>query len=238
MRIGIIGAGSLGGTLAHRLAALGHQVKVTNSRGPEVLTEAAIGGADPVTLAEVTIDVQMLVLSVPSTAIPGLRGALQEMASEVVVVDTTNYYPETRDGPIAAIEAGALESEWVADQLGRPVIKAFNNIVADQLRNGGRPPGATDRIALSVAGDDPASRASVLGLVEELGFDGIDVGVLAESWRQQPGTPGYCRGFDRVRLEQALAEVRHEDIGEYRRLGNEQAKYYAGLTAAALLDSK
>ena len=108
---------------------------------------------------------------------------------DVVVVDTGNYYPRERDGRIEAIEAGWPESRWVAQQLGRPVIKAFNNIYARHLLEFGRPKGTAGRIALPVAGDDEAAKAIVLKLVDELGFDGVDAGGLDESWRQQPGTP-------------------------------------------------
>ena len=115
------------------------------------------------------------------------------MPADVVVIDTGNYYP-TRDGRIPAIEQGQPESAWVAEQIGRPVIKAFNNIYAKSLLENGRPKGAPDRIALPVAGDPLEARAKVMRLVDELGFDPIDAGGIEESWRQQPGTPSYTRG--------------------------------------------
>src|SRR5208282_6756191 len=99
----------------------------------------------------------------------------------VVVVDTGNYYPQQRDGRIDGIEAGGTESRWVAQQLRRPVVKAFNNIYAQHLLELGQPKGTTGRIALPVAGDDPAAKAVVLRLVDELGFDGVDGGTLDES---------------------------------------------------------
>jgi len=93
-----------------------------------------------------------------------------------------------RDGKIEAIEDGTPESQWVAEQLGRPVVKAFNNIYSEHLANEGRPSGTPGRIALPIAGDDPGDKAVVARLIDELGFDAIDAGTLEESWRQQPGT--------------------------------------------------
>src|SRR5208282_1510931 len=98
----------------------------------------------------------------------------------VVVVDTGNYYPQQRDGRIDAIEAGTPESRWVAQQLGRPVVKAFNNIYAQHLRDLGKPAGTPGRIALPIAGDDDVAKGIVLRLIDELGFDGVDAGGLDE----------------------------------------------------------
>jgi predicted dinucleotide-binding enzyme len=102
------------------------------------------------------------------------------------------------------------ESRWVSQQLGRPVVKAFNNIAARSLMNGGRPKGAPGRIALPVAGDDPAAKAVVLRLLDRLGFDGVDAGGLDESWRQQPGTPVYGTDRDAEGVRRGLAEARPE----------------------------
>jgi predicted dinucleotide-binding enzyme len=135
---------------------------------------------------------------------------------QVVVVDTGNYYPRQRDGRIEAIEAGMPESTWVAQQLGRPVIKAFNNIYASHLLESGRPKGAAGRIALPVSGDDQAAKAIVLKLVDELGFDGVDAGKLDESWRQQPGTPVYTKDFDADGVRRALSEATRERTPEWR----------------------
>lgn len=130
-------------------------------------------------------------------------------------MDTGNYYPQ-RDGRIEAIEAGTTESRWVAQQLGRPVVKAFNNIYAQHLLDGGRAPGDPKRIALPIAGDDPAAKAVVLRLLDELGFDGVDAGSLDESWRQQPGTPVYTADRDAQGVRAALAEARRERRPEFR----------------------
>ena len=125
----------------------------------------------------------------------------------VVVVDTGNYYPRQRDGRIEAIEAGRTESKWVAQQLGRPVIKAFNNIYAKHLLELGRPKGTPGRIALRVLGDDDAAKAIVLKLIDELGFDAVDAGGLDEFWRQQPGTLVYTDDFDAEGVRRALSQA-------------------------------
>jgi predicted dinucleotide-binding enzyme len=125
----------------------------------------------------------------------------------VAVVDTGNYYPQQRDGRIAGIEDGLIESRWVEQQLRRPVIKAFNNIFARHLLERGKPAGTPGRIALPVAGDDKAAKAAVMGLVEELGFDAVDAGGLDESWRQQPATPVYTKDYDREGVRRALGEA-------------------------------
>jgi hypothetical protein len=109
-----------------------------------------------------------------------------------------------------------LDSQWVAEQVGHPVIKAFNNILADSLLNKGVPRGATGRIALPVAGDSSEAKAVVLRLVDDLGFDPVDSGALDDSWRQQTGTPAYCRDLDATALRRALAEADRSRIAEYR----------------------
>ncbi len=135
MKIGIIGAGQIGGTLARRFSALGHKVMVANSRGPETLKElAAETGAMAVPVRDAVRDADLVVVTIPEKNIPSLpKGLFAESDTGLVVVDTGNYYPRQRDGRIAAIEAGLPESRWVEQQLGRPVIKAFNNIVARHL---------------------------------------------------------------------------------------------------------
>ncbi len=126
-----------------------------------------------------------------------------------------------RDGRIPAIDEGQLESEWVSKQLGRPVVKAFNNIYFKSLLEKGTPKGTPGRIALPVAGDPPEARAKVLRLVDELGFDPVDAGGLEESWRQQPGTPCYGKDLDAPRLKEALAAADRSRIPEYRNAANE-----------------
>jgi 8-hydroxy-5-deazaflavin:NADPH oxidoreductase len=207
MRIGIIGAGNIGRTLARRFAQLGHDVSIANSRGPQTLDDvAAETGATPVTATDAARDNQLVVVTIPESNVPALPDDLfAGVGDDVVVVDTGNYYPRQRDGRIEPIEQGTAESRWVADQLGRPVLKAFNNIYAAHLADGGMPAGAPGRIALPVAGDDPRAKAVLMRLVDELGFDPVDAGPLDESWRQQPGTPVYATDFDAAGVRAALA---------------------------------
>jgi 8-hydroxy-5-deazaflavin:NADPH oxidoreductase len=218
MRIGIIGAGKVGGTLTRRLTRLGHDVSVANSRGPETLKELAEEtGATATTADKAPRDAELVVVTIPMKAITQLDGRiLDSRADGAPIVDTGNYYPQQRDGLIAEIEAGAPESVWVSEQLGQPVIKAFNNISAEHLLKLGKPAGSEGRIALPVAGDDADTKAKVMALVDQLGFDPLDAGTLAESWRQQPGTPCYGADLGVNRLRAALAEASQERPAELR----------------------
>lgn len=218
MRIGIIGAGNIGGTLTRRLAALGHEVSVANSRGPDTLHELAEqAGASPVSVTEAACDKDLVIVTIPEKNVPDLPKDSFAGAGDTVVVDTGNYYPQQRDGRIDAIEqAGMTESLWVEQQLGRPVIKAFNNIYAEHLANNGRPAGTPGRIALPVAGDDAAAKAVVMHLIDELGFDAVDAGNLDQSWRQQPGTPVYTTDLDAVGVRRALPQASPERAPQWR----------------------
>jgi predicted dinucleotide-binding enzyme len=217
MRIGIIGAGNIGGTLARHLIKLEHQVSIANSRGPESLTGlAAEIGATPVSVVDAVSVGGLVIIAIPTKAVADLPGLFANVPSRVVVIDTGNYHPELRDGRIDAIDRGMPDSQWVAQQLGRPVIKAFNTIVAKSLLTKGVPRGTVGRIALPVAGESPEAKAAVLRLVDELGFDAVDGGDLDSSWRQQPGTPAYCRDLEAGALRRALAEAERRRIAEYR----------------------
>jgi predicted dinucleotide-binding enzyme len=225
MDIGIIGSGNIGSALARRLTALGHRVLIANSRGPASLAAvAAETGATVATVEHAARAQDVISIAVPEAAVPRLPRDILA-ATSAVVVDTGNYYP-SRDGRIAEIDGGLTDSEWVARVLGRPVIKAFNNIIADSLATRGVPSGAPGRICLSVAGDDPRAKERVLGLINALGFDGIDAGTLADSWRQQPGTPAYCRDLDADGLKVALAQADAGQIAGYRAQADEVARPY------------
>ena len=217
-RIGIIGAGSMGGTLARHLAKLGHHVSIANSRGPESLTAlAAEIGATPVSVADAAKAVEIVILAIPTKAVTGLpQGLFANVPSSVVVIDIGNYHPELRDGQIEAIDRGMPDSQWVAQQIGHPVIKAFNNIFAKSLLEKGVPRGTGGRIALSVFGDSPDAKSAVLGLIDDIGFEPVDGGVLDDSWRQQPGTPAYCHDLEAVALRGALSEADRSRVAEYR----------------------
>lgn len=218
MKIGIIGAGNIGGTLARHFARLGHDVSIANSRGPETLERLATEtGATAVTVPEAARAGDVVIVSIPEKNIMSLPpGLFAGTSDRVVVVDTGNYYPQQRDGRIDAIESGTPESEWVAQQLGWPVVKAFNNIYAEHLRNLGKPADSPGRIALPIAGDDARAKAVVLQLIDEIGFDGVDAGKLDESWRQQPGTPVYCADFDTAGVCRALSQASPDRSPEWR----------------------
>jgi predicted dinucleotide-binding enzyme len=227
MKIGIIGAGHIGGTLTRRLAQLGHEVFVANSRGPETLAGLAReSGAKAVTVKEAARAGEVVVVTIPESKIPELPEDLfAGVPDSVVVVDTGNYYPQQRDGRIEGIEGGLTESRWVENQLSRPVVKAFNNIYAQHLMDMGKPAGTEGRIALPVAGDDRRAKDVVMKLVDELGFDPVDAGSLDESWRQQPGSPVYAKDFDAAGVQQALAEASPERRPEWRATAKSPGSY-------------
>jgi predicted dinucleotide-binding enzyme len=218
MKIGIIGAGNIGGTLTRRFTALGHKIFVANSRGPETLKDlAADTGATPVTVGQAAQAGDVVIVTLPLRNISSLpAGLFAKTPKNVVVVDTGNYYSQQRDGRIDVIEKGMTESRWVEQELGRPVVKAFNNIYAEHLYKLGRPSGSPGRTALPVAGDDAAAKAVVLRLIDELGFDGVDAGGLDESWRQQPDTPVYGTDLDANGVRRALAKASKERKPEWR----------------------
>ena len=235
MKIGIIGAGHIGGTRTRRLRALGHEVSVANSRGPETLTDLTREtGAKAVTAKEAARAGEVVIVTIPMRNVEDLPHDLFKGAFEnVAIVDTCNYYPRQRDGRIQEIEQGMAESRWVAQQLGRSVaqqlgtrvVKAFNNIYAQHLMDMGKPKGTPGRIALPVAGDDPQAKAVVMRLVDELGFDPVDAGGLDESWRQQPGTPVYATDLDAEGVRRALAQARPERKPEWRATGESPEPY-------------
>jgi predicted dinucleotide-binding enzyme len=218
MNIAIIGSGNIGAALTRRLAALGHNVSIANSRGPQTLTDlAAETGATPLPIANVTAGADLVIVAIPKSSIPKLpAGVLDGVSEGAAVVDTGNYVPKLRDGTIADLDHGAVESRWTEANLGHSVIKAFNTIQAHQLATRGTPVGATGRIALPVAGDDAAAKAKVIELVEQLGFDAIDAGGLDESWRQQPGTPVYTADLDAAAARTALAEASPQHTTAWR----------------------
>lgn len=237
MKIGIIGAGAIGATLAAKWVTCGNSVSLANSRGPETLLElAAKIGARAVTVQEAVTDVEVIVVTIPQKSVPLLPEDLfRNVPADVVVVDTGNYYP-FRDGEIAAIEAGMTESGWVTQQLRRPVVKVFNSIMAHSLAEGGLPAGTAGRIALPIAGDDTRAKGILMALVDQLGFDGIDAGGLDDSWRQQPGSPVYCTDYDAEGVRRALAKADRPRLPETRDLSiARMQKLPEGSTPLALL---
>ena len=218
MKIGIIGAGNIGGALVRHFRKVGHEVDVANSRTPESLSDLAREtGARAVTVREAARDKDVVVVTIPQNRIQDLPEDLFDgVPSDVAIVDTGNYYPRHRDGALQGIEAGATESRWVSQHLGRSVIKAFNNIYAQSLLENGKPAGTPGRIALPIASDDTVAKATVMKLVDEIGFDSVDAGSIDESWRQQPATPVYTNDFDAAGVKGALARAKPERLPEWR----------------------
>jgi 8-hydroxy-5-deazaflavin:NADPH oxidoreductase len=218
MRIGIIGAGQIGSTLARRFTAAGHEVAIANSRGPDTLRDLAKEtGARPVTVEQAARAGDLVVITIPMKSVPRLpKGLFAGVPDSVVVVDTGNYYPRQRDGRIDPVERGTVESRWVSQQLDRPVVKAFNNIYARHLLERGKPRGTAGRIALPVAGDDKRAKDVVIKLLDEIGFDGVDAGSLDDSWRQQPDTPVYGTDLDAAGVRRALAEAKPDRPEAFR----------------------
>jgi 8-hydroxy-5-deazaflavin:NADPH oxidoreductase len=209
MKIGIIGAGNIGSTLAQRFAERGHEVQIANSRGPESLADVERQtGAKAAEAHDTVKGADVVVVTIPQAKVPNLPKDLFKGApANLVVIDTGNYYPRQRDGAIDGIEKGMPESRWVEQQIGRPVVKAFNNIYAAHLKNNGKPAGTKGRIALPVAGDDAKAKAVVMKLVDEIGFDPVDAGEIDDSWRQQPATPVYTADLDAAGVRAALAQA-------------------------------
>jgi 8-hydroxy-5-deazaflavin:NADPH oxidoreductase len=190
--VGFIGSGHIGTTVARLSVAAGHHVIMSNSRGPQTLQELAgdLGPLARAATSQQAADVADIVVvtiplrayqSVPATALAGKP-----------VMDTCNYYPQ-RDGQIAELDSGSLtSSELIQRHLAAAqVVKAFNNIFYQHLLSLSRPSGAADRTCLPIAGDDARAKTKVTAFLDSIGYGAIDAGALAESWRQEPGTPVY-----------------------------------------------
>ncbi|MCY8372280.1 NADPH-dependent F420 reductase [Bacillus haynesii] len=207
MTTAVIGTGDIGSQLARALARGGEDLILANSRGPETITDLASElGARAMSTADAIAVADVVVLSIPFVAIPSLAETLRQAPASTVIVDMSNYYPEAT-GVIEGIEGAASDSSWLSEQIGRPIVKAWNTIFSRSLALKGTAAGAPDRIALPVAGDDPAAKKIVMQLVEATGFEPVDAGDLAESWRMEPGSPVYCTDLDADTLRAALARA-------------------------------
>lgn len=198
MNIGIIGSGEMGSLLASKFIKLGHVVSIANSRGPASLKQLAKEiGAKAATVAEATKDKNVIIVSIPTKNVQSLpKNLFEQLQEDVVVIETGNYFPNLRDGAIAELDQSGIDSLWVQEQLGIPVVKVFNSILATSLKDKGKPQGEENRIALAVSGDNTKSKELVFKLVDELGFDPFDIGSITQSWKQQPGTSIYCRDIN------------------------------------------
>lgn len=206
MRVGIIGSGNIGGTLARLLAGAGHEVVIANSRGPESLA-GLVAGIGPAATASTPAGAaeagEVVIVAVPFVRLGDLPAAA--LAGRVVV-DATNYYAG-RDGAFPEIDAGATtSSELVAGALpGAQVVKAFNTIHFRQLADQGTPPGTPGRRAIPIAGDDAAAKATVAALIDDIGFDSYDAGPLAGGRRFDPGTALFNVALTWEEVDAALA---------------------------------
>ena len=225
--IGLIGSGHIGSTVARLAVDAGHEVVLSNSRGPETLQDLAddLGpharAATPAEAAAADLVVLTIPLkSVAQVPVEPLRGR--------IVIDTSNYYPQ-RDGQIAALDdLSSTTSQLVQAQLpGSRVVKAFNNINYLHLGSLQRPSGSPERSVLPIAGDDAEAKAAVSEFLDSIGYDAYDAGSLAESWRYDVGTPAYGRPYNTDTTgafpppvdsgRQATAEVMRQALAEATR---------------------
>jgi len=233
LEIGLIGAGNIGSALARYFSGLGHRVLLSNSGSAEALADKAKElGATAVTSADAAKAKDIVVISIPQVLTPRLKPLFAGVSDSVIVIDTNNYY-HFRDDVIPELATSQMtDSEWVAQQIGRPVVKVFNSITSWSLEALAKPRGAEGRVALAVSGgggpDALQQRQRVMDLVDAIGFDPVDNGDLANSWRQQPGTPGYCKDLPADKLREALAAADRSKIVADRLASEEVAcKTYA-----------
>jgi predicted dinucleotide-binding enzyme len=219
MNIGIIGIGEMGICLATKFVKHGHAVSIANSRGPASLKQLAGNiGVEAATVEGAIKNKKVIVVSIPSKNVPDLpKDLFKQLPRDVVVIDTCNYYPTLRDGAIPTLDQSGIDSLWVQEQLGIPVVKVFNSILATSIQELGRSKGEKkNRIAMAVSGDDTKAKEVVFNLVEALGFDPLDMGTIAQSWKQQPGTSIYCRDvtYEELRRRADAMEAEWSDIRE------------------------
>ena len=219
--VGIIGSGLIGGTVARLSVAAGHEVVLSNSRGPETLAELAaeLGPLAIAATAEQAAEAGGLVLvSVPVKAFGDIPA--KPLAGKPVL-DTGNYYPQ-RDGNLSELDTGALTSSGLLQRYlpDAQVVKVFNNIFFKHLRWLARPHGAEDRSALPIAGDSEPAKTAVTAFLDSIGYDAVDGGPLADSWRQEPGTPVYGSPYgpfsDEAGTPAGAARIRADLVGALR----------------------
>ena len=212
--IGLIGAGNIGAQLARLGVQHGYKIVISNSRGPETLTDlvAELGeNATAATAEDAAKAGDIVVVTIPLKNIGAVPVAPLDGK---IVIDTNNYYPQ-RDGRIAGLDsaetttAGLLQSHLP----GSKVVKVFNHIYASDLTTANQPSGTPGRRALAVYGDDADARATVEALVDEFGFDTVDGGPLSESWRSERDQPAYVKPFDAESLKAALGQAKRDING-------------------------
>ncbi|TDM02205.1 NADPH-dependent F420 reductase [Macrococcus carouselicus] len=200
MNIGIIGAGPIGTTLSQHLFNTGHDVKIADARSIKKLEGKDFKGK-AVTFEEVIQNIDVLIISLPFHVVPTIKEKLSQLDDNTIIVDTTNYYP-FRDGNIQPIEDGKVESVWIAEQIEKPVIKAFNNLLARTLQTITSADGS--KMAMAISGDNQSHKDVIAEMINAIGIDVVDNGDLNNSWRHQPGSPAYCTELNKSQLERAL----------------------------------
>ena len=210
MNIGIIGAGFIGRAVAQLLLNAGHEVLLSNSRGPKTLTSVAAGirGARIGTVEEAAAFGKVVLVAIP---FEHYRSLSADLLKGKIILDANNYYPE-RDGHIPALDQReTTTSQLLAAHLSQStVVKVFNAILAADLLTDARPGGAQDRRALPIASDNPQAMQQVAGILDALGFDCVQTGGLAESWRFERAKPAYCARLNTDGLIQALADAQRD----------------------------
>ena len=206
MKIGIIGAGYVGRSLAGAGVKAGHDIMISNSRGPRTLfSECAIIGCKAGTIDEAARFGDVVVVAI---TMKHYKAVPVEPLEGKIVIDTNNYYPGRDDAIPELSRKETTSSEMLARHLPKSkVVKAFNAIVMPHFDRDGQPAGSFDRRALPLAGDDAEAKTVVADLHDQFGFDPVDVGPLSEGWRFQPETPVYCIRFNREWIKRALAEA-------------------------------
>jgi predicted dinucleotide-binding enzyme len=205
MRVGVIGSGHIGATVARRLVESGHEVAISNSRGPATLHDLATAiGAKPATVEDAAEFGDIVVEAIPFGAYDTLP---TDALKGKVVVDAANYYPG-RDGTYEDVENDTASAELIARHLeGAKVVKAFNTMMWKHIRDLHKPQGDPERLAMPVAADDEKAKKLVADLIDELGFDPVDAGTLHDSKRQEPGTPVYGADLRADAARDALASA-------------------------------
>ncbi|EPJ79990.1 MULTISPECIES: NADPH-dependent F420 reductase [Pseudomonas] len=210
MHIGIIGAGFIGRAVAQLVIAAGHEAMLSNSRGPQTLSSVVsdLPGSQAGTIEDAANFGEVVLLAIPFEQYKSIPA---DWLNGKIVLDANNYYPD-RDGHIAALDRfESTTSRLLAEHLPHSrVVKVFNAILADDLLQHSRPTAAPDRRALPVAADDPAAKALVIKLLDDIGFDSVDAGSLDESWRFERAKPAYCIPLDKEGLKVALAAAQRQ----------------------------